>query len=132
MMDNTKVLEKHIVGENGIGYTLGEDGFYYPDLKLPEGTHYEIGRYGRMRCEYLKNHHKGEYMELLMNGKLNEYLHGVDNECYERMELLIEQMKAGAGITEQLKAADQMKWVGLMNTVRSATEEIVLNEIIYC
>ena len=131
MMDNTKVLEKHIVGENGIGYTLGEDGFYYPDLKLPEGTHYEIGRYGRMRCEYLKNHSKMEYMEFFMNGKLNEYLHGVDNECYERMELIIEQMKAGAGITEQLKAADQMKWVGLMNNVRSAAEEIVLKEIIY-
>ena len=132
MMDNTKVLEKHIAGENGIGYTLGEDGFYYPDLKLPDVTHYEIGRYGRMRCEYLKNHRKGEYMELLMNGKLNEYLHGVDNECYERMELLIEQMKVRAGITEQLKAADQMKWVGLMNNVRSAAEEIVLNEMIYC
>ena len=132
MMDNTKVLEKHIVGENGIGYTLGEDGLYYPDLKLPEGTHYEIGRYGRMRCEYLKNHHKEEYMELILNGKLNEHLHRVDNECYERMELLIEQMKDRAGITEKLKATDQMKWVGLMNNVRSAAEEIVLNEIIYC
>ena len=130
-MDNTKVLEKHIIGENGIGYTLGEDGFYYPDLKLPEGTHYEIGRYGRMRCEYLKNYHKGEYMELLLNGKLNEHLHRVDNECYERMELLIEQMKDRAGITEKLKATDQMKWVGLMNTVRSATEEIVIKEIVY-
>ena len=85
-----------------------------------------------MRCEYLKNHHKGEYMELLMNGKLNEYLHGVDNECYERMEILIEQMKARAGITEQLKAVDQMKWVGLMNNARSVAEEIVQEEIVYC
>ena len=67
-----------------------------------------------------------------MNGKLNEYLHGIDNDCYERMELLIEQMKDRAGITEKLKATDQMKWVGLMNNVRSAAEEIVLNEIIYC
>ena len=50
----TEVLEKHIVGENEISYTLGEDGLYYPDLRLPEGTHYEIGRYGRMRAEYLK------------------------------------------------------------------------------
>ena len=59
-------MEKHIIGENGIGYTLGEDGMYYPDLQLPEGTHYEIGKYGRMRWEYLKKHQRGEYIKLLM------------------------------------------------------------------
>ena len=124
-------MEKHIIGENGMGYTLGADGLYYPDLELPEGTHYEIGRYGRMRWEYLKNHRRGEYISLLMNGKLNEYLHEVDEECYERMELLVEQMKVGAGITEELKASDQMKWVGLINNVRSSAEEIVMRELIY-
>ena len=124
-------MEKHIIGENGIGYTLGADGLYYPDLELPEGTHYEIGRYGRMRWEYLKTHRRGEYIRLLMNGKLNEYLHEVDEECYERMELLVEQMKVGAGITEELKASDQMKWVGLINNVRSSAEEIVMRELIY-
>ena len=93
-------MEKHIIGEKGIGYTLGTDGLYYPDLELPEGTHYEIGRYGRMRWEYLKNHRRGEYIRLFMDGKLNEHLHEVDEECYERMELLVEQMKAGAGITK--------------------------------
>lgn len=124
-------MEKHIIGENGIGYTLGEDGLYYPDLELPEGTHYEIGRYGRMRWEYLKNHRRGEYIRLFMDGKLNEHLHEVDEECYERMELLVEQMKAGAGISEELKASEQMKWVRLMNNVRSAAEEIVLKEIIF-
>ena len=124
-------MERHIVGENGISYTLGADGLYYPDLKLPEGTHYEIGRYGWMRWEYLKNHRRGEYIKLLMDGKLNEHLHEIDEVCYERMELLVEQMKAGAGITEELKARDQMKWVGLMNNVRSAAEEIVVKELIY-
>ena len=124
-------MEKHIIGENGIGYTLGADGVYYPALELPEGPHYEIGRYGRMRWEYLKNHRRGEYIRLLMNGKLNEYLHEVDEECYERMELLVEQMKVGAGITEELKASDQMKWVGLINNVRSSAEEIVMRELIY-
>ena len=124
-------MEKHIIGENGIGYTLGEDGLCYPDLELPEGTHYEIGRYGRMRWEYLKTHCRGEYIRLLMDGKLNEYLHEVDEECHERMELLVEQMKAGARITEELKASDQMKWVGLMNNVRSAAEGIVIRELIY-
>ena len=66
-----------------------------------------------------------------MNGKLNEYLHEVDEECYERMELLVEQMKVGAGITEELKASDQMKWGGLINNVRSSAEEIVMRELIY-
>ena len=124
-------MEKHIIGENGIGYTLGEDGLYYPDLKLPEGTHYEIGRYGLMRWEYLKNHRRGEYIRLLMDGKLNEHLHEVNKQCYERMDFLVEQMKAGAVITEGLKAADQMKWVGLMNNVRNSAEEIVLKELVY-
>lgn len=124
-------MERHIIGENGIGYTIGADGLYYPDLKLPEGTHHEIGRYGRMRWEYLKKYRRGEYIKLLMDGKLNEYLHEIDEACYERMELLVEQMKAGAGITEELKASDQMKWVGLMNNVRSSAEKIVLKELIY-
>ena len=124
-------MKKHIIGENGISYTLGEDGLYYPDLQIAEGTHYEIGKYGRMRWEYLKNHHRGGYIKLLMNGRLNEYLHEVDTQCYERVELLVEQMKAGTGIAEELKATDQMKWVGLMNNVRSSAEEIVLKELIY-
>lgn len=131
MMENTKMLEKHIVGENGIGYTLGEDGLYYPDLELPEGTHYNIGKYGILRWEYLKTHGRGEYIRLLLDGKLNEYLHEIDEECDTRMELLVEQMKAGVGITEELKEKDQMKWVGLMNNVRSAAEEIVLKELVY-
>ena len=124
-------MEKHIIGENGINYTLGEDELYYPDLQIAEGTHYEIGKYGRTRWEYLKNHRRGEYIKLLMNGRLNEYLHEVDTQCYERLELLVEQMKARTGITEELKATDQMKWVGLMNNVRSSVEEIVLKELIY-
>ena len=125
-------MGKHIVGENGISYTKGTDGIYYPDLKLPEGENYEIGRYGNMRFEYLKNHHKGLYLDLLTSGKLNKCLHECDEECQTRMEFLTEQMKAGAGITEELKAKEQMKWVGLMNNVRSAAEEIVLKELVYC
>ena len=124
-------MEKHIIGENGIGYTLGEDGIYYPDVQLPEDTHYEIGKYGRMRWEYLTNHSRVQYIRLLMDGRLNEHLHEVDTQCYERVDLLVEQMKARAGIMEKLKATDQMKWVGLMNNARSSAEEIVLKELIY-
>ncbi len=67
----------------------------------------------------------------MLDGKLNEHLHEVDEECHARVEKIIEQMKAGAGITEELKAAEPMKWVGLMNNVRSAAEEIVLRELVY-
>ena len=129
--DKEKAMKKHIIGENGISYTLGEDGLYYPDLILPKGTDYQIGRYGRMRAEYLKKHHHAMYLELLFAGKWNEYLHGVDEECYERLELLMEQMKAGAGVTEELKATEQMKWVGLMNNLKHCAEEIVLKEFVY-
>ena len=72
-------LEKVIV-ENGITYVLGEDDIYYPDLQLPEGTNYNIGKFGHMRCEYLKEFKQGYYMGLLLDGKLNEYLHEIDEE----------------------------------------------------
>ena len=124
-------MEKHIMGENGISYTLGADGLYYPDLTLPKGTDYPIGRYGRMRAGYLKEHRHSMYLELVFSGKWNEYLHEVDEECHQRIELLVEQMKAGAGVTEQLKATEQMKWVGLMNNLKNAAEEIVLKEYLH-
>ena len=127
----TEGLEKHSIGENGISYTLGEDGLYYPDLQLPEGTHYEIGRYGRMRAEYLKEYHRALYLELLLDGNLNEYLHQTDEECYQMMERLVEQMKAKHGVTEQLKSENQMQWVGMMNNIRQCAEEVVLRDIVY-
>lgn len=120
-----------VIVENGIVYRLGKDDLYYPDLRLPEGTYYNIGKYGIMRWEYLKANRREEYLQLLLNGRLNEHLHEIDEECHARMELLIEQMKAGVGITEELKAAEQMKWIGLMNNVKSAAEEIVLGELVY-
>ncbi len=124
-------MKKHIMGENGISYTLGEDSLYYPDLTLSKGTNYSIGKYGRMRADYLKEHRHSKYLELVFVGKWNEYLHEIDEECHQRIDELVEQMKAGAGITEQLKATEQMKWVGLMNNLRNAAEEVVVNKIIY-
>ena len=120
-----------VIVENGIVYRLGEHDLYYPDLGMPEGTHYNIGKYGLMRWEYLKANHREKYLRLLLDGKLNEHLHEVDEECHARVEQLVEQMKAEAGITEELKATEQMKWVGLMNNVRSTAEEIVLRELVY-
>ena len=129
-MENKEVLEQNIVGENGIHYTLGADGMYYPELELPEGTHYDIGKYGIMRMEYLAKYRRQEYIKLMMNGKLNVYLYEVDLECHAQVEKLVEEMKVGAGITEELKKIDQMKWVGLMNNVMSTAEEIVMKEMI--
>ena len=120
-----------VIEENGIVYHLGEHDLYYPDLELPEGTHYHIGKYGLMRWEYLKDKRRTEYIQLLLGGRLNEYLHEIDEECHAMLDLLVEQMKAGAGITEELKVTEPMKWVGLMNNVRSAAEEIVLRELVY-
>lgn len=131
MTNNRETLEQNIVGENDIGYTLGADGLYYPDLELPEGPHYDIGKYGIMRMEYLAKYRRHEYIKLLVNGKFNEYLYEVDQECHARVEKLLERIKAEAGITEELKKSDPMKWVGLMNNVRSAAEEIVVREEIF-
>ncbi len=84
-----------------------------------------------MRWEYLQTNCRRKYLWLLLDGKLNEYLHEVDEECHIRVELLVEQMKARAGITEELKTIDQMKWIGLMNNARITAEEIVQKEMIY-
>ena len=131
MTNNRETMEQNIVGEKGIGYTLGADGLYYPDIELPEGARYDIGKYGIMWMEYLAKYRRHEYIKLLLTGELNEYLYEVDQECHEREEKLVEKMKAGAGISEELKKSDQMKWVGLMNNVRSAAEEIVVREEIF-
>lgn len=119
------------ITENGIVYRLAGDGLYYPDLKLPEKTHYSIGKYGLMRWGYLQENYRREYFKLLRNGRLNEHLHEVDEACHVRMELLVERMKEEAGITEELKAANPIKWVGLMNNIKNAAEDIVLEELVY-
>ena len=115
-------MEKHIMGEYGISYTLGEDGLYYPDLYLPEETEYPIGKYGMMRRTYLKEHRKGMYLELVLAGKLNEHLHQIDEECHQMMDRLVEQMK---------EQQDHMAWVGKMNNIIACAEEIVVREVVY-
>ena len=110
---------------------LGEDDSYYPDLQLPEGTNYNIGKFGHMRCEYLKEFKHGYYMKLLLEGKLNEYLHDINEECYEMMDRLVEQMKVKQGVTEQLKEEKQMLWLGKMNNIIACAEEIVVRELVY-
>jgi hypothetical protein len=128
-----KVMEKleKVIVENGITYVLGEDDIYYPDLQLSEETNYNIGKFGHMRCEYLKEFRHRYYMELLLDGKLNEYLHEIDEECYEMLDRIEEQMKEKQGVTEELKAENQMMWVGKMNNIIACAEEIVVRELVY-
>ena len=123
-------LEKVIV-ENGITYVLGDDDIYYPDLQLPEETNYNIGKFGHMRCEYLKEFRHRYYMELLLEGKLNEYLHDIDEECHEMLDRIVEKMKEKQGVTEKLKAENQMMWVGKMNNIIACAEEVVVMEVVY-
>lgn len=121
-------LERTII-ENGITYSLGADELYYPVLEIPEEMHYDIGKFGRMRGEFLKEYRHSQYMKLLLSGKLNQYLHEFEEECNEMMNQIVEQMKIKEGVTEELKAKNQMKWVGMMNNIRASAEEIVVREI---
>ena len=122
---------KSIFEEMGGTYTLGADGMYYPNLVLSEEEpHY--GKYGRMRLRHLKEHRKVLYNTLLLDGELIKHLNEVDDTANQRMDLLTLQMKKQQGVNEALKARDQMTWVGAMNNIRNAVEEIVLSELIYC
>jgi hypothetical protein len=116
----------------GVTYTLADDGYYYPDLVLPaEKEEKPIGKYGRMRHRYLKNHRRVLFTELLTSGRLTDHLAETDEQATARMDMLTKQMAERRGVTEHLKAADQMAWVGQMNNIRNAAEEIVIDEIVY-
>lgn len=126
----SKGLEK-VMEENGLVYHLAEDGCYYPDLKMEQKTDYPIGKYGIMRAEYMMEHQRYQYLKMAMEGSWNEYLHEVDEECNERIEFIVEQMEAEAGIMEELKETNQMKWVGLMNNMKNMAQEVIVKEFVY-
>ena len=122
---------KSIFEEMGGTYTLGADGLYYPNLALPETEEAHYGKYGVLRKQFLKNHHKAIYFTLFTSCKLIDHLNEIDDEANEMFELLVKQMKERQGITEALKASDQLEWVRRMNDIRNAAYEIVLDELIY-
>ena len=105
--------------------------YLIPDLVLSQEEQQPIGKYGRMRKRYLKEHRPVIYSNLLLSGKLNQHLAEIDQACMDRIELITQQMKVQEDVTEALKAADQMAWVAHMNSIRSRAEEIVLHELIY-
>ena len=118
--------------KTGISYTLQGD-YYLPDLVLPEDAETRpIGIYGERHSRFLKTHRRVVYTELLTSGRLHSYLADIDEQARERFDLLVCQMAATEGITEQLKAENQLLWVKSMNNIRNHAAEIVDSEIIYC
>ena len=108
-----------------------ENGYLYPDLALPELTHYPIGKYGDLHLAYLKEHKRATYTTLLTTCKLNEYLHKVDEQTRKQVRKITEGLAIRRGIDESMKFADPMRWVQEMNNCKSAAEEIVLREVVY-
>lgn len=121
---------KQTIIENGITYELGEDGLYYPQFEIPSDVaHY--GKYGMLRHTYLKEHRRALYSSLLMSGKLIEHLNEVDDQCREILDRLIPQMAEREGVTEALKAADQMEWVRRMSNIKNRAEEFIYANYVY-
>ena len=123
-------LKEHIYDEsNGLHYTLVGD-YYIPDLKLPEENR-SIGHYGRLHRDYLKQEHLARYSYLILTGELWTYLANLNEQAEERFDHIIEQMKVAEGVTEELKARNQIEWVGRMNNICNRAEEIIRSELIY-
>ena len=115
-----------------MGGTYRREGdFLIPNLVLPDTGDYQIGKYGRMRRRYLKEHRKVLYTNLLTSGNLRCHLAKIDQACNERIESIVSAIAEQEGVTEALKAADQMEWVRRMNSIRNRAEEIVLTELVY-
>lgn len=114
-----------------MGGTYRRAGDYFvPDITLPEMETCKIGKYGRMRRRYLEEHRPSLFNTLLLNGTLWAHLAEIDRTCNERMEIMAAAMAEREGVTETLKAADQMEWVRRMNNIRSRTEEIIFSELV--
>ena len=124
-------MQKSIFEQMGGTYTQVGD-YFIPNLVISETAQSPLGKYGRMRKRYLKEHRPVLYTNLLVTGKLDQHLAEIDEACEERMESLTRQMANQEGVTEALKAADQMDWVCRMNSIGSRVEEIVMNELVYC
>ena len=123
-------MEKQIYDEkNGLGYTLHGD-YYLPDLVLNEEEP-TYGKYGMLRKQFLKDYRPARYQYLLLTGKLTEHLNQIDRDAREQVEMLMKWMAKKQGVTETLKMQDQMKWVGLMNNIKTCAEQIVLKDMVY-
>lgn len=130
-MENENVKDKFIDEKTGIEY-IKQGDYYLPNLILaPEETNYKIGKYGRIKLNYLKNHKNAEYSILLIENKLNIYLHEIDIVSEDMLKSIISQLMKQENVTEELKSTNQMEWVQAMNNIKNRAEEIILKELIY-
>ena len=124
-------MERSLFEQYGGSYTKVGD-YLLPNLRIDESEQQPVGKYGRMRKRYLKEHRPVLYTNLLLSGDLFQHLEEIEKTCEERMELLSQQMAKQEGVTEALKATDQMEWVRRMNSIQNRAEEIVLHDLVYC
>lgn len=123
-------MEKSLFEQMGGTYRRVGD-YYIPNLSLPDGEDKSIGIWGQRHRRYLKQNHRVRYMNLLTSGKLNTYLADIDEQAVEMFSRLVKQMAEKRGITEQLKAENQMRWVQEMNNIRNQANEIINHQLIY-
>ena len=107
------------------------NGFYYPNLVLPEQTSYPLGKYANLRLDFMKKHRRGTYTTLLTEGRLNEYLHAIDIQVHNLLDDIIPHLAQERGIDEALKAHNALQWAAEMNNIKASAEEIILQEVIY-
>ena len=116
---------------NGLDYTM-VNGYYLPNLTVAAPTEqHPTGRWGRLHKRYLKEHHPIRYNQLLLSGELGGYLAKLDKQAEEQLALTVRQIQEAEGVTEALKAADQLEWVRRMNSIRNRAEEIIKSELIF-
>ena len=125
-----QALPKEIFdSKNGLTYVLNGD-YYIPMLEVPQDDRH-IGKYGRMRMQYLKEQHPGKYSSLILSGKLHDHLIEVNECCTSMKQMLVAETAKKQGVTEKLKARDQLAWIGMMNNIDSSVEEFILSEYVY-
>ena len=128
---NNELPKTKIDERTGIEYRLVRD-YYIPNITIPKARRTgNIGKYGRLKLSYMRKYKTPEYTEMLLSNELKSYLLDIEDECKDKLELLIKQMAEKENVTEELKVNNQLEWVARMNNIKNRAEEIILNEIIY-
>ncbi len=122
---------KSIYEQIGGSYVLAEDGMYYPAIKLDANSDVSIGKYGRMRRQYLKEYRPALFSQMVLNGTLFEHLKEIDDSARKRLNLIVKQAAAQQSVDKALKSSDQMAWVQATNNIRNAVEETIFSELIF-
>ena len=129
-MDNKELKERFIDEKTGIE-NVRQGDYYIPNLVLPKQRKIHLNKYGRMRLNYLKEHKKAEYTIMFMENTLIDHLEEIQETATKRLNLIIDDLKAKRGLTEDMKNTDMLYWVGTMNAIKQQAEEIILKELIY-